>query len=98
MSHRFDADTAVWPAERAASRRASTPAILLRALAGGVPTVDLTVHFRAPLPLPDSPPDAWVLAVFRSRLARDGFVEEDGEIWSRDGTLIAQSRQLALLR
>jgi acyl-CoA thioesterase len=73
-------------------------AILRRALAGGVPTVDLTVHFRAPLPLPDSPPDAWVLAVVRSRLVRDGFVEEDGEIWSRDGTLIAQSRQFALLR
>jgi acyl-CoA thioesterase len=67
-------------------------------LAGGVPTIDLTVHFRTPLPRPDLPPDAWVLAVFRSRLARGGFVEEDGEIWSPDGTLIAQSRQLALLR
>jgi len=63
----------------------------------GVPTVDLTVHFRAPLPIPDSDADAFTLAVFRSRYAKQGFVEEDGEIWSRDGVLIAQSRQLAVL-
>lgn len=63
---------------------------------GGVPTVDLTVHFRAALP-PDTPPDAHYLVVFRSRVAADGFVEEDGEIWHRDGTLLAQSRQLAVL-
>ena len=78
------------------------PAIFSRmrdpVLAGGVPTIDLTVHFRTPLPAPDAPPDAWVLAVFRSRLARGGFVEEDGELWTRDGSLIAQSRQLALVR
>jgi acyl-CoA thioesterase len=59
-----------------------------------VPTVDLTVHIRAHLPLPSD----WVLVRFVSRLARHGFVEEDGELWSRDGTLIAQSRQLALLQ
>ena len=63
----------------------------------GVPTVDLTVHFRTPLPIPDSVADAFTLAVFRSRYARQGFVEEDGEIWSRDGLLLAQSRQLAVL-
>jgi acyl-CoA thioesterase len=63
----------------------------------GLPTVDLTVHFRAPLPIPDSVADEFTLAVFRSRYARQGFVEEDGEIWSRDGVLLAQSRQLAVL-
>ena len=64
---------------------------------GGVPTVDLTVHFRAPLPPPESGEHDWVLAVFRSREARQGFVEEDGEIWSRGGVLLAQSRQLAVV-
>jgi acyl-CoA thioesterase len=61
----------------------------------GVPTVDLTVHFRAPLtpPLPD---DDWFLAVFRSQMATDGFIEEDGEVWSRDGRLLAHSRQLSM--
>ena len=61
------------------------------------PTLDLTIHFRAPLPPPGSGPDDWYLSVFRSGLARDGFFDEDGELWSADGTLLAQCRQLALL-
>ena len=60
------------------------------------PTVDLTIHFRAPLPLPGAEPDDYYLGVFWSHLARDGFFEEDGELWSKDGVLVAQSRQLAL--
>jgi acyl-CoA thioesterase len=59
----------------------------------GVPTIDLTVHFRAPLPSGDA---GWFLVVFRSQTAADGFVEEDGEVWS-DGRLLAHSRQLAVL-
>jgi acyl-CoA thioesterase len=62
-------------------------------LLGGVPTVDLTVHIRARLPQPDD----FVLAVFRTREVADGFLEEDGEIWSRDGRLLAHSRQLGVL-
>ncbi len=61
------------------------------------PTLDLTIHFRAPLPPPGSGPGDWYLGVFRSGLARDGFFDEDGELWSADGRLLAQSRQLALL-
>ncbi len=62
----------------------------------GVPTIDLTVHFRAPVPA-HARPDDFYLCVFRSQTARDGFLEEDGEIWTRDGILLAQSRQLAML-
>jgi acyl-CoA thioesterase len=64
----------------------------LRALAPA-PTIDLTIHFRAPLPIPDG----LLLGRFRSPLVRDGFFVEDGELWAPDGTLVAQSRQLALL-
>ena len=57
------------------------------------PTIDLTVHFRTALPLPDS----LLLGRFTSSLVRDGFFDEDGELWTPDGTLVAQSRQLGLL-
>jgi len=62
-----------------------------------VPTVDLTVHFRTPLPSPEVDPDDYVLVVFRSETAAGGFFVEDGEIWSTNGTLIAQARQLGVL-
>jgi acyl-CoA thioesterase len=57
------------------------------------PTIEMTVYFRTPLPLPAS----CLLGRFRTRLVSDGFFEEDGELWAPDGTLVAQSRQLALL-
>lgn len=58
----------------------------------GVPTVDLTIHFRDAPPLrPD-----WTFMRFRSRHAVGGYVEEDGELWSSDGRLLAQARQLAV--
>lgn len=60
---------------------------------GGVPTVDLTVHLRAPLPRDDD----FVLVAFRTREVAGGFLEEDGEIWSRDGRLLAHSRQLGVM-
>ncbi|MGH2685409.1 MAG: acyl-CoA thioesterase [Actinomycetota bacterium] len=63
----------------------------------GVPTIDLTIHFRAPLPVEGLADDAWMFALFRTRVAAEGFIEEDGEIWAPDGRLLAQSRQLALL-
>jgi acyl-CoA thioesterase len=57
----------------------------------GVPTIDLTIHFRTA----DVPDVDWFFVRFSSRFATEGFVEEDGEVWSRDGHLLAQSRQLA---
>jgi acyl-CoA thioesterase len=61
-----------------------------------VPTFDLTIHFRAPLPPPGG--DGWVLAAFRSVRSAGGAWDEDGALWSRDGVLLAQSRQLAMMR
>jgi hypothetical protein len=64
---------------------------------GPVPTIDLTVHFRTALPLPGARPDDFHLCVLRTRALHDGFLEEDGEIWSPGGLLVAQSRQLAIV-
>ncbi len=63
---------------------------------GVVPTIDLTVHFRASLP-PDGMPDgAYSFALFESRLGAGGYWESDGVIWAPDGRVLAQARQLAM--
>jgi acyl-CoA thioesterase len=68
------------------------PAVFARLAAPvGVPTVDLTIHFRHDVPHRPG----WCLVRFRTRLAAGGYLEEDGEVWSDDGRLLAQSRQLA---
>jgi acyl-CoA thioesterase len=75
---------------------AAAPAVFPKATAPvAATTIDLTVHFRAPADM--APYDGWAMSAFRSRVSVDGFVEEDGELWTPDGRLIAQSRQLALL-
>jgi acyl-CoA thioesterase len=61
------------------------------------PTIDLTIHFRAPAATAGLGPEDHVLGVFRSTASADGFFEEDGELWSPGGVLLAQSRQLALM-
>ena len=65
----------------------------LKALAPA-PTIEMSVMFRA----------AAAARRIRCcsggstrRLVRDGFFDEQGELWTPDGTLVAQSRQLALL-
>ncbi len=62
-----------------------------------VPTIDLTVHFRTSLPLAGLADDDFCFVVFRTSAAAEGFLEEDGEVWSADGRLLAQSRQLAAI-
>ena len=59
----------------------------------GVPTIELTVHFRGE-PARDS---AWCLVRFRTREVGAGYLEETGEVWSTDGRLLADSRQLGVL-
>lgn len=56
---------------------------------GWVPTIELTVHFRA------KPEPGWLQALFTTQLIRDGDYEEDGLIWDASGRAVAQSRQLA---
>jgi len=61
-----------------------------------IPTIDLTVHIRAELSMVKWNPGDWILARFTTRYASGGFLEEDGALWTADGTLLAHSRQLAL--
>jgi acyl-CoA thioesterase len=60
------------------------------------PTLDLTIHFRRELPLNGTSPDDYYIGRFYSHMSNEGFFEEDGELWTGDGILVAQSRQLAL--
>jgi acyl-CoA thioesterase len=71
-------------------------AVLGRVVAA--PTLDLTVHLRRPLPPAGMAAEDHVLTRFSSRLSVGGVWEEDGELWTPGGELIAQSRQLALAR
>lgn len=59
-----------------------------------VPTLDLTIHFRAPVP------DAleWVLVEHRTQHAAGGTWTCDGTLWAPDGTVLVQARQLAMVR
>ena len=62
------------------------------------PTVDLSVHFRTSTPRPQAgAEDDLCLIRIRTGLMHEGFFEEDAVIWASDGTVLAQSRQLALL-
>ena len=54
-------------------------------------TVELTVHVRA------RPRPGWLACRVKTRYVIGGYHEEDFEIWDREGNLVAQSRQLALL-
>jgi len=62
------------------------------------PTIDLTVHFRTPMPrAARADPKELCLARFRTSVIHEGFFEEDGVIWSEDGAVLIQSRQLGIV-
>ncbi|MEI7885894.1 MAG: thioesterase family protein [Actinomycetes bacterium] len=58
-----------------------------------VPTIDLTVHFRA---VPTDP-YAFCFVLFESPLSQDGYLVEHGQIFDADGHLLVESRQLAVV-
>lgn len=57
---------------------------------GWAPTLELTAHVRA------KPAPGWALVRHATRTMAGGLFEEDCEVWDSTGTLVAQSRQLAL--
>lgn len=59
---------------------------------GWVPTVELGVQLRR------RPAPGWILAQFRTQDLLDGRLIEDGLLWDEAGRLVAQVRQLALVR
>jgi acyl-CoA thioesterase len=70
--------------------------LLFESPRGVVPTMDLTVHFRSDLPLVGADPEDFSFAVFSSRVAAGGYWDSDGVIWSQEGRVLAQARQLAV--
>lgn len=68
---------------------AAMPAVFGVLSPNHVPTIEMTVHFRA------RPARGWLRFTFRTRFAFDGLLEEDGELWDSAGNLVGQSRQLA---
>lgn len=59
---------------------------------GWVPTVELTVQLRA------RPAPGWMLGRFQTHDLREGRLVEDAALWDSRGRLVAQARQLALVR
>ncbi|MBJ7332237.1 MAG: thioesterase family protein [Solirubrobacteraceae bacterium] len=71
------------------------PAVFFRITdPSAAPTIELTIHFRH---VPAASEDSLLLTRFETQTSSEGFFEEDGWVWAPDGTLLAQSRQLALL-
>ncbi len=61
-------------------------------MVGWVPTIELTIHVRR------RPAPGWILGQFSTLDLADGRMIEDGALWDSTGALVAQSRQLGLVR
>ena len=60
-----------------------------------IPSLDVTVHFAAGARNTAAADDeGWVLGSFTHVHSNDGFVVDDGELWTPDGELVALVRQL----
>lgn len=64
----------------------------LLGMVGWVPTIELTVHVRR------RPAPGWMLGRFQTHDLSGGRLVEDGALWDSAGHLVAQCRQLALVR
>ncbi|HTU75942.1 MAG TPA: thioesterase family protein [Trebonia sp.] len=69
---------------------AAPPAVLELGMSST--TIELTVHVRA------RPAPGWLACRTSTRFVSGGYHEEDFEVWDSTGVLVAQSRQLALVR
>jgi acyl-CoA thioesterase len=69
----------------------AAPPVVLE-LGGASTTIELNVHVRA------RPAPGWLACRVITRYVSGGYHEEDVEVWDSAGTLVAQSRQLALVR
>lgn len=69
---------------------AASPAIM-EAGVERVTTIELTAHLRA------RPAPGWLRCRTATRFLSGGYHEEDFEVWDSSGTLVAQSRQLAIV-
>jgi acyl-CoA thioesterase len=70
----------------------AAPPAVLELGASGSTTIELTVHVRA------RPAPGWLACRVYTRHVSGGYHEEDFEAWDATGTLVAQARQLALVR
>jgi len=61
-------------------------------LVAWVPTLECSVNIR------NLPATKRLKCIFRTRFITCGLLEEDGELWDEDGTLVAISRQIAQYR
>ena len=59
---------------------------------GWVPTVELSVQVR------NIPKEGWIMGHFFTDDLQNGSMIETGRLWDSDGCLVAQSRQLALMK
>lgn len=60
-------------------------------------TIDLSYHFLAALPLSGVEHDAPYLFRYVSPTIGDGYAEQLGELWTREGVLVGRVRQMAAI-